>query len=110
MRSAHNDRDGREPVDDTQTAAAKRLLDDLRAQGFAFERIGPGEDGPVRGVRDSIAYRDEIYLGGFSDSCFAQRRTRRSITVPGGLPVTSRVEGDALTVLHGYMSWPRSGT
>jgi len=87
-------------VDSPWTAAAKRLLDGLRAQGFAFERIGPGEDAPVRGVRDSIAYRDEIYLGGFSDSCFAQRRTRRSIIVPGGLPVTSQVEGDALTVLH----------
>lgn len=87
-------------VDSPWTAAAKRLLDDLRAQGFAFERIGPGEDAPVRGVRNSIAYRDEIYLVGFSHSCFAQRRKRRSIIVPGGLPITWRVEGDALTVLH----------
>ena len=33
-------------------------------------------------------------------ACTAIRRRRYAIAVPGGLPVTARVEGDALTVLH----------
>ena len=43
---------------------------------------------------------DEIYIAGFSGSCYATRARRYSLIVPGGLPVTDRVEGDALTVLH----------
>lgn len=80
--------------------AAQRLLDQAKDQGFAFQRIAPGEDGPLRGVRDTLAYLDEIYLSGFSNRCTATRRRRYSLVVPGGFPVVKRVDGDALTVLH----------
>ncbi len=89
-------------TDSPDVAAAKRLLDDAKRQGFGFHRIAPGEDGTLRGVRESLEWRDEIYIGGFWDpeSCAAIRRRRSSLIVPGGLPVTERVIGDAITVLH----------
>ncbi|PZS31476.1 MAG: hypothetical protein DLM61_08505 [Pseudonocardiales bacterium] len=96
-------------TDSPYLAAAKRLLDAAKSEGFAFERIALGEDGPLRGVRKSAEWIDEIYLAGFSqpDSCSAIRRQRCSLIMPGGLPVTQQVEGDALTVLHTVMSdWP----
>lgn len=83
-------------------AAAKRLLDAAKDQGFRFERIAPGPDGPLRGVRETLEFIDELYLAGFweADACTAIRRRRCALLVPGGLPVTARIEGDALTVLH----------
>ncbi|HEX6405089.1 MAG TPA: hypothetical protein VF003_18325 [Pseudonocardiaceae bacterium] len=89
-------------TDSPEVAAAKRLLDEAKTGGFRFERIAPGPDGPLRGVRDTTGWCDEIYLGGFwnPDSCHAIRRRRPSLVVPGGLLVTHRVRGDALTVLH----------
>jgi hypothetical protein len=90
-----------------QLRAAKRLLDLAKRQGFAFQRLAPGEDGPLFARRETIDYRDELYLGGFSDFCHATRARRSSLIVPGGLPVTARVSGDALTVLHTVVSdWP----
>ena len=88
--------------DSADVVVAKRLVDEARDRGFAFERIAVGPDAPLRGVRDTLEYRDEIYLGGFweADSCTATRRRRSSLVVPGGLPVTQRVSGDALSVLH----------
>jgi hypothetical protein len=93
-------------ADSPELAAAKRLLDEAKAQGFRFERVAPGEDGHLRGVRDTPEHRDEIYLAGFAapESCTAIRRRRSSLIVPGGLPVTARVTGDALTVLHTVVS------
>ena len=93
-------------ADSPELAAAKRLLDKAKDQGFRFERVAPGEDGPLRGVRDTPEHRDEIYLAGFAapESCTAIRRRRCSLIVPGGLPVTARVTGDALTVLHTVVS------
>jgi hypothetical protein len=35
-----------------------------------------------------------------SSRCSAARRRRYSLVVPGGLPVTQRVSGNALEVLH----------
>lgn len=94
-------------ADGPQLRAAKRLLDLAKRQGFAFQRLAPGEDGPLFARRESIDYRDEIYLGGFSDSCHATRARKSSLIVPGGLPVTTRVSGDALSVLHTVVSdWP----
>lgn len=87
-------------ADGTDVAVAKRLLDDAKSRGFTFQRIAPGPDGPLRGVRETVEGRDEIYLGGFTHSCHATRRRRCSLIVPGGLPVTERVTGDALTALH----------
>jgi hypothetical protein len=89
-------------ADSPELAAAKRLLDAAKDQGFCFQRIAPGPDGPVRGIRQTPEFCDELYLAGFwePDSCTAIRRRRCALLVPGGLPVTARVEGDALTVLH----------
>jgi hypothetical protein len=100
MRRAMPDADG------PDLAAAKLLLDLAKSLGFAFERIAPGEDGPLRGVRETLQWRDEIYLSGFwqVNSCSAIRRRRSSLLVPGGLPVAERLRGDALTVLHTVLS------
>ncbi len=79
-------------TDSPELLAAKRLLDAAKAAGFAFCRIAPGEDGPLVGRRDTIGYQDEIYLGGFGDSCSAVRRHRWSLVVPGGLPIERALE------------------
>lgn len=93
--------------DDPFLAAAKRLLDAAHDCGFHFDRIANGPDGPLRGVRDSPDWHDEIFLAGFSDSCSAVRRRKSSLVVPGGLPVCTRVDGDAITVLHTVLTeWP----
>lgn len=70
--------------DNPELAAAKRLLDIAKSRGFAFERIAPGPDGPLRGVRETLQFRDEVYLGGCGapDSCSATRRRRSSLIVP----------------------------
>jgi hypothetical protein len=48
-----------------------------------------------------------MYLGGFGDSYQVTRVRKVSLVVPGGLPVTARVSGDALTVLHTVVAdWP----
>ncbi len=96
-------------ADGSDVVAAKRLLDAAKSRGFSFVRIAPGEDAPLRGVRQSVDWVDEIYLAGCSDpdSCSAIRRQRCSLIVPGGLPVTQRIKGDALTVLHTVVcDWP----
>ncbi len=89
-------------ADSPDVMAAKLLVDDAKRQGFSFHRIAPGEDGTLRGVRESLEWREEIYIGGFWDasSCAAIRRRRSSLILPGGLPVTEQVIGDAITVLH----------
>ncbi|MDQ3764865.1 MAG: hypothetical protein M3460_26120 [Actinomycetota bacterium] len=94
-------------AENPQLQAAKQLLDLAKRQGFAFHRLAPGEDGPLFARRETLEYRDELYLGGFSDSCHATRARKSSLIVPGGLPVTARVSGDAITVLHTVVSdWP----
>jgi hypothetical protein len=94
-------------ADGPQLRVAKRLLDLAKSQGFTFQRVAPGEDGPLFARRETIEHRDEIYLGGFSESCYATRIRKSSLIVPGGLPVTARVSGDALTVLHTVIAdWP----
>ena len=89
-------------ADSPELAAAKQLLDAAKDQGFRFQRIAPGPDGPLRGIRQTPEFLDELYLAGFGtpDSCTAIRRRRCALIVPGGLPVTARVVGDALSVLH----------
>ena len=94
-------------ADGPQLAAAKRLLDAATDAGFVFQRIAPGPDGPLCGVRQSRNWLDEIYLGGFADSCTALRRRRYSLVVPGGLPVAARIDGDAIEVLQTVVAeWP----
>jgi hypothetical protein len=45
--------------------AGKRLLDIAKHNGFQFQRVTPGPDGPLRGVRETEEWRDTIYLAGF---------------------------------------------
>lgn len=80
--------------------AAKRLLDAAKRGGFSFQRVAPGPDGPLWGVRETLEWRDTIYLAGFGQACTATRARKPSLIVPGGLLVTERVGGDALSVLH----------
>lgn len=88
----------------TTLTAAMQLLDTAKLRGFTFQRVALGEDGPLFGVRESLDYRDTVYIGGFDSGCHANRARKSSLIVPGGLPVTERVEGDALTVLHTVVS------
>jgi hypothetical protein len=95
--------------DSPDLAAAKRLLDAAKLQGFSFQRIAPGPDGPLRGVRETPEFVDELYIAGMwaPESCAAIRRRRFSLIVPGGLPVTARITGNAFTVLHTVVTdWP----
>lgn len=80
--------------------AAKRLLDAAKYGGFSFQRVAPGPDGPLWGVRESLDWRDTIYLAGFGHACTAIRTRKSSLIIPGGPLVTQRVQGDAVTVLH----------
>jgi hypothetical protein len=79
----------------------------LRRTGSFSSGLRRGEDGPLWGVREGLSWRDEIYLSGFGHSCSAVRWRRSSLLVPGGLPVTERVDGDAIEVLHTVIcDWP----
>jgi hypothetical protein len=89
-----------------ELAAAKRLLDLARDQGFVLQRIAPGEDGPLVGRRETVHYRDQIYLAGFEDSCRATRARKSSLLLPGGLPITEQVTGSAVEVLIAVADWP----
>ncbi|MDQ3764547.1 MAG: hypothetical protein M3460_24220 [Actinomycetota bacterium] len=91
-------------ADSPELTAAKRLLDAAKARGFSFQRIAPGPDGPLLGVRETVEYRDTCYLSGFGEGCSATRARKYSLVVPGGLPITERVCGNALTVLHTVVS------
>lgn len=94
-------------ADGPELRAAKRLLDLATSQGFTFQRVAPGPDGPLFARRETTEHHDEIYIGGFTDSCHATRARKSSLLVPGGLPITARVTGDALTVLHTVVTdWP----
>jgi hypothetical protein len=74
---------GRISADGPELAAAKRLLDLAKDQSFVFQRVAPGEDGPLLGVRESPEYRDQIYLGDFYSGCTATRARKSSLIVPG---------------------------
>jgi hypothetical protein len=87
-------------VESPDLAAAKRLLDAAKRGGFRFQRVAPGQDGPVWGVRETLQWRDTLYLAGFSQACTATRARKSSLIVPEGLLVTQRLDGDALSVLH----------
>lgn len=86
-------------TDSPDLAAAKRLLDAAKRGGFSFQRVAPGPDGPLWGVRDSLDWLDTIYLAGFGHACTATRARKSPLIIPGGPLVTQRVHGDAPTVL-----------
>jgi len=91
-------------ADGPELTAAKRLLDVAKSQGFTFQRIAPGPDGPLFGARETVDYRDTCYLSGFGEGCCATRARKYSVVVPGGLPIIERVSGNALMVLHTVVS------
>lgn len=87
-------------ADSPDLRAAMRLVDLAKEQGFAFTRTDISTDAPLRGVRETTEFIDEVVVAGFSDSCEATRRRRYSLVVPGEIAVTKRITGDAITVLH----------
>ncbi|HET9254018.1 MAG TPA: hypothetical protein VFO16_02305 [Pseudonocardiaceae bacterium] len=95
--------------DSPDVRAAMWLLDAAKAQGFRFERIAPGPDGPLRGVRETARFADVLYIGGMwaPGSCTAVRRRRSGLILPGGPPVIDQITGNAITVLNTVVSsWP----
>lgn len=83
-----------------------RLIDTAKRCGFQFQRLAPGPDGPLWGVRDTEDWYDTLYLSGFwqPGSCSAIRRRKSSLIVPGELLVADRVSGNALNVLSTVIS------
>lgn len=80
--------------------AAKQLLDIAKRRGFVFQRVAPGPDGPLWGVRETLEWRDTLYLAGFGQDCSATRTRKSSSIIPRGSLVTHRLDGNALSVLH----------
>lgn len=93
--------------DSPDVVIARRLLDHARLQGFRFRRLACGPDGPVEGVRECGEWVDTIRLAGFSRECYAVRRRRCSLLVPGSAVVQREVSGGALTVLNTALTWPK---
>jgi hypothetical protein len=81
-------------------AAAKRLLDAAKRAGFCFQRLAPGPDGPLWGVRETLQWRDTLYLAGFDHACTATRARKSSLIITGGPLIIQRIGGDAISVLH----------
>lgn len=92
-------------VDSTDVMIAKRLLDQLKLDGFQFQRIAPGEDGPLIGSRMTGDCVDIIHVEGFSRDCFAWRQRSSSLIIPGGGLVERRANGSALDVLTEVLTW-----
>ncbi|MFZ0118351.1 MAG: hypothetical protein WAL99_02665 [Pseudonocardiaceae bacterium] len=96
-------------ADSPDVVVAKRLLDQLKLCGFQFERIAPGEDGPLIGTRVTGNCVDMIRIEGFSRDCFAWRQRSSSLILPGGGLVQRRADGSALDVLNEVLTWePKS--
>jgi hypothetical protein len=55
---------------------------------------------PLWGVRETLDWRDTIYLAGFGQACTATQAHKSSLIIPGGPLVTKRIAGDAISVLH----------
>lgn len=66
---------------------------------------GRGTASPPVGHRVSDDFVDLIHIKGFNQDCFAWRKRTSSLIVPGDTPVEHRVEGSALNVLNGVLSW-----
>jgi hypothetical protein len=94
-----------ERTEPSDVVIAQRLLDQLKLQGFQFQRIAPGEDGPLMGSRVAGGWVDLIHLEGFSRDCFAWRQRTSSLIVPGGGLVERRTDGSALDVLTEVLTW-----
>jgi hypothetical protein len=55
-------------ADGPELTAANGCWTSLKVKA-AFQRVAPGPDGPLFARRETTEYCDEIYLGGFDDSC-----------------------------------------
>ena len=86
--------------DGPDVVIAKQLLDYAKLCGFEFQRIAPGDDGPLVGNRTSGGCVDIIHIEGFSRDGLALRQRTSSLIVPGDALVQRRVEGSALDVLN----------
>jgi hypothetical protein len=86
--------------DSSDAVIAKQLLDYAKLCGFEFQRIAPGDDGPLVGNRTSGGWVDIVHIEGFSRDCLALRQRTSSLIVPGDALVERRVEGSALDVLN----------
>ena len=100
-------------TDSADVVIAKRLLDHLKFRGFQFQRVAPGEDGPLVGQRVCGNFLDLVHIEGFSAGCFAWRKRMSSLIVPGEVLIERRTHGHALTVLNEVLTWsdsPRAGS
>jgi hypothetical protein len=84
---------------------AKRLLDYLKQGGFQFQRVAPGEDGPLVGHRVTGDWVDTIHIEGFSRDCLAWRQRTSSLIIPGNALVERRTHGSALDVFNEVLTW-----
>ena len=91
--------------DSPDVVIAKRLIDHAKLRGFEFQRIAPGEDGPLVGNRASGGWVDIIHIEGLSRGCLALRQRTSSLIVPGDALVQRRVDGSALDVLNEVLTW-----
>lgn len=91
-------------ADSPDLVAAKQLLDAAKQGGFRFARVVPAPDGPLWGIRETLEWRDTIYLAGFLQACTATRGRKFSLIVPSGPLVTERIDGNAISVLHTVVS------
>lgn len=73
--------------------------------GFEFRRRASGADGPLVGHRVSGAWVDTIHIEGFSRDCFAFRKRRSSLIIPGDGLIERRIDGNALNVLNEVLTW-----
>ncbi|MBV8542176.1 MAG: hypothetical protein JO063_08390 [Pseudonocardiales bacterium] len=91
-------------TDSPDLVIAKQLLDEVKARGFQFRRVG-GPDGALLGTRHAGGWTETVCLDGFSRGCYAMRERRTSLVVPGSALVESRVDGGALNVLTTVLTW-----
>lgn len=86
---------------------AMRLLDYLKAHGFEFQRVAPGEDAPLVGNRVSEDWAGLIHIKGFSRDCFAWPKRVSPLIVSQDALVQRQIEGSALDVLNEVVTWER---
>jgi len=95
----------KEHTEPSDVVIAQRLLDQLKVRGFQFQRIAPGEDGPLMGSRVAGGCVDLIHIEGFSRDCFAWRKRSSLLIFAGGGLVERRTDGSALDVLNEVLTW-----
>jgi hypothetical protein len=74
-------------ADSPDLVVAKRLPGAAKQGGFHFQRVVRRA---VVGVRETLKWRDTIYLAGFGQACTATRPRASSLIVPGEPLITKR--------------------